>query len=133
MKSVKEIINQKPVFLGDFKNEIEVFKEFSEKYCYDDEINEVELIKEYNGSNVLFASYDTGCYDGEAFVILEKNGKLYEVNGSHCSCYGLEGQWEPEELNLKTLEHIIINGTKFNYLNDESLKYKLIDFLGIKL
>ena len=46
---------------------------------------------------ILFASYDCPPYEGYAFVLYEQDGKLYEVNGSHCSCYGLEGQWEPEE------------------------------------
>jgi hypothetical protein len=35
----------------------------------------------------------------------EKNGILYEVSGSHCSCYGLEDQWEPEETSIESLEH----------------------------
>lgn len=39
-------------------------------------------------------------YEGYALVVYLFNGKLYEVNGSHCSCYGLEGQWEPEEVVL---------------------------------
>lgn len=50
-----------------------------------------------DGANVLIASYTYEDYNGSAFVLFEKNGKLFEVNGSHCSCYGLEGQWEPEE------------------------------------
>ncbi len=37
-----------------------------------------------------------GC-DSDAFIVYKaKNGKFYEVHGSHCSCYGFEGQWEPE-------------------------------------
>lgn len=47
---------------------------------------------------VLFASYGTQeAYSGDAIVIYSDNGRLYEANGSHCSCYGLEGQWHPEE------------------------------------
>ena len=34
----------------------------------------------------------------------EKNGQLYEVNGGHCSCYGLEDQWHPEETNLEAIK-----------------------------
>lgn len=45
--------------------------------------------------NLLFASYGGGCYEGDALVIFEHEGTLYEVHGSHCSCNGLEGQWEP--------------------------------------
>ncbi len=52
---------------------------------------------------ILFASYGGGSYDGDAFVLFEENGKLYEVHGSHCSCYGLEGQWKPEETSIEAL------------------------------
>ena len=36
-------------------------------------------------------------YEGMAFGVLERDNKLFIVEGSHCSCYGLEEQWEPEE------------------------------------
>lgn len=52
---------------------------------------------------ILFASYGGGSYEGDAFVLYKKGKKLYEVNGSHCSCYGLEGQWKPEETSWASL------------------------------
>lgn len=58
-----------------------------------------------NGCNILFACYDTGNHDGQALIIYEKDNQLYEVNGSHDSCTGLEGQWEPEETNIEALTH----------------------------
>lgn len=45
---------------------------------------------------IIIAAYGGGAYDGDAFVLFERDGKLYEVNGSHCSCFGLEDQWTPE-------------------------------------
>jgi hypothetical protein len=54
-------------------------------------------------SEVLFASYGGAAYEGDALVIFERDGKLYEVNGYHCSCYGLEGQWSPEETTWEAL------------------------------
>jgi hypothetical protein len=65
---------------------------------------------ELDGANVLLASYGTPAYEGYAFVIFERSGKLYEVNGSHCSCYGLEGQWQPEETSADALRHRIEHG-----------------------
>jgi hypothetical protein len=53
--------------------------------------------------DVIFAYYDQGCYDGTAFVLFLRNGKLYEVHGSHCSCYGLEDSWDPEETTIEAL------------------------------
>lgn len=64
-----------------------------------------------SGAGVLFAVYKSESYSGYAFVLFEKDGVLYEVNGSHCSCYGLEGQWMPEETTLEALEHRLNKGT----------------------
>lgn len=47
---------------------------------------------------VLFAYYGYGCYCGAATVLFQRNGKLYEVTGSHCSCNGLEDGWVPVEV-----------------------------------
>jgi len=46
---------------------------------------------------VLYAQYGNGSYDGCCRVLFARDGKLYRVDGSHCSCYGLESQWSPEE------------------------------------
>jgi hypothetical protein len=46
--------------------------------------------------DVLLAYYGYESYSGEAFVLFQRDGILYEVNGSHCSCHGLEDQWKPE-------------------------------------
>lgn len=60
---------------------------------------------------VLLASYSQDNYSGEAFVLFEHDGRLFEVNASHCSCYGLEGQWEPEETTREALQHRLDQGT----------------------
>lgn len=67
--------------------------------------------KDLDNSNILLAVYTYEDYDGSAFVLFERNGILYEVNGSHCSCYGLEeNQWNPEETSVEALRHRIVNG-----------------------
>lgn len=66
-----------------------------------------------DGATVHVAQYEYEDYSGSSFVLFEKAGKLYEVNGSHCSCDGLEGQWSPEETTWGALAHIVKNGTKF--------------------
>lgn len=60
---------------------------------------EIELSNEL----ILFAAYEIDGYDGRATVIFMQDGKLYEVNGSHCSCFGLENQWDPEETTWEVL------------------------------
>jgi hypothetical protein len=69
-----------------------------------------DIIKEYeapadalDGATVYLAWYGYGSYDGDSLVVFEKDGILYEVNGGHCSCMGLEGQWEPAETSWEAL------------------------------
>lgn len=86
------------IFLHDFSCEEDVFSQFETK----DEGRE--------GVRILFATYTYENYSGSAFVLLEKDGKLFEVNGSHCSCYGLEGQWALEEADKDALLHRLRKG-----------------------
>jgi len=54
-------------------------------------------------ADIVVAVYESESYEGNAFVLYQKDGKLYEVNGSHCSCYGLENQWKPEETSIEAI------------------------------
>lgn len=57
-----------------------------------------------NDKEIILAYYDYEDYSGYATVIFkDSNDIFWEVNGSHCSCYGLEGQWEPEEIGYLNL------------------------------
>lgn len=47
----------------------------------------------------VYAVYSTPAYEGCANIVYRQNGKWFHASGSHCSCYGLEGQWEPEEID----------------------------------
>jgi hypothetical protein len=53
--------------------------------------------------NILFAVYETPGYEGDAIVIGSRDGVLFEVHGSHCSCYGLEDQWDEETTDKEIL------------------------------
>lgn len=80
------------MYFGIFKDKKDVAQQFS---------IELSLIED---CNILFAAYDNESYEGNALVIFSKDGKLYEVHGSHCSCYGLEDQWTPEETSIEALK-----------------------------
>lgn len=71
---------------------------------YDDGPTTEDIKAQLDGAEILVASYMNEGYSGSAFVLYRKDGKLYEVNGSHCSCYGLEGQWGPEETTATVLK-----------------------------
>lgn len=66
------------------------------------------------GLTVLLATYSYWDYQGEAFVLLRRDsdGALLRVDGGHCSCYGLEGQWEPEETTVAALR-MALDGERF--------------------
>lgn len=69
---------------------------------------------------VIYAGYDIDGYEGSALVIYRQGGKVFEVTGGHCSCYGLEGQWEPEEFDYATYLGVI--DRRHAWLHDEGFK-----------
>lgn len=81
---------------------------------------EVKLTDE----KILFANYTYEYYSGNAYVLFTKGKEIYEVFGSHCSCYGLEDQWKPERLIKKMIksriEQVNKNDYQFSDLTAES-------------
>lgn len=94
------------VFLGCWNNKQDVVRDF--------EIDAQVLAK----ARVIIAWYGQGDYCGSAFVLFSEGGKLYEVHGSHCSCYGLEDQWSPEETTVEALQHYLEHGYWFSGCDD---------------
>lgn len=83
-----------PILEGAFSDVEDVFSQFT--------VSESER----EGVEIIFANYECECYEGSASVyFFDRNTeKYYEVYGGHCSCYGLEGQWQPEEICFPELE-----------------------------
>lgn len=63
------------------------------------------------GCNILLAYYGRGDCEGDAFVLYEVQGRLFEVNAGHDSWYGLEGQWTPERTSVAALRMRLDRGT----------------------
>ena len=150
MKTLAELLQQQPVFLNDWKNKTDIVSDFDDIYMSEEEYNaetspyaDIQVWEERKAEmkaskekwlpiNILFASYSTGNYEGDAWVLFEENGELFEVSGSHCSCYGLEGQWDREPVVLEELKNRIEKGSFGNddYLgNDFAAELKV--FLGL--
>ena len=111
-------LNGYNVFDGDFEDEQDVIDQF--------EIDQNEL----NGAFILYATYEIDGYEGSAFVLFSRDGQLYEVHGGHCSCMGLEGQWEPEETTVDALVHCIKNGRLGKgYMDADVFGQKLLNML----
>lgn len=81
-----------------------------------------DMIRDFNitaedlaNAEILVASYSYEDYSGSAYVLFRRNGHLYEVHGSHCSCYGLSEygttQWQPEETTAEAILHRLNEGT----------------------
>lgn len=72
--------------------------------CVEDIIGDFDIeASELDGVEILYAEYECPPYEGYAWVLFVKDGELYEVSGSHCSCMGLEGQWKPMRSNAKAI------------------------------
>lgn len=152
MKQLNEIFKQTPIYLNNWKDDekIGVVSEFEGIYITKKEFESIECpypnneyykeekqrlkekLKEWDKINILFASYGSDNYCGDAFVLFEKEGKLYEVNAGHCSCYGLEEQFSPEETTLESLRQRLIDGKmgKDDYVGNEFAD-ELKEFIGI--
>ncbi len=150
MKNLDEILKQQPVFLHNWEEKIDVIGDFEEIYMNAKEYRAEKApyanieaweekkkrmaseIEKYEPVNILFASYGVNNYFGDAFILLEKEGKLFEVNGSHCSCMGLEGQFDPEETTLEEIEFRLVNGKLgLDSYSDNEFASELKMFLGV--
>ena len=78
---------------------IDLFSDWSEvKRNFSRDVPEIE-------PKYVYASYtETSDYSWDAFVVIGNNKRDFQVvEGGHCSCYGLEGQWEPTDMGFKAL------------------------------
>ena len=73
-----------------------------------------ESSKKLDGMSVILAyeSVSDSREYAKSFFLLKRNcdGALFEVHGSHCSCYGFEGQLDLEETIPAALKYRAING-----------------------
>lgn len=60
-------------------------------------------MKEDEPDEVFVAGYSYEDYSGYSEVVYRRGTDYFIASGSHCSCYGLEGQWEPERYDKETL------------------------------
>lgn len=79
--------------------------------------NSQDVLNSFNASSdaltdcrVFVACYRDTDYSGSAYVLYASGKTLYEVHGGHCSCFGLEGQWEPEDTTIDSLRHRLKHG-----------------------
>ena len=66
-------------------------------------------LEQLENKHFVYAYYSYEDYQGDAYLLFIENDKLYEVDAHHCSCYGLEGQFEPEEVPIEVLYYRLEN------------------------
>jgi hypothetical protein len=73
----------------------------------------------------VFAVYDIDGYDGSSLVITSNTGRRFNVvEGSHCSCYGLEDQWSPTSHGRRDMAKMLTaGGGRFHAHRDEIEKW----------
>ena len=90
------------LFLEDLKNmtEIEVKQHIVTEYAVNEKtVDKFDILVAYESVG------HWGCDSSSYYLLRNKaDGELYEVHGSHCSCYGFEGQFEPEETSVEYLK-----------------------------
>ena len=80
---------------------------------------QVELDKDVR---ILYAGYWYKDYFGDSVVLFNYGRRLYEVRGGHCSCYGLERQWDPDEVTKEQMLHMFKEGTRYNHCKDSIMQ-----------
>lgn len=73
------------IYLDDF----ETWKDIQQQFCTTYE----------KPDEVYIAQYRYEDYSGHSEIYFRNNGKYYYNQASHCSCYGLENQFDPEEFD----------------------------------
>lgn len=117
------------IYLGDWSKEWLKSDIGRETMMRDFNISEETLA----GVDIVLASYTFQVYDGEALVIFERDGEMYLVEGAHCSCFDLEGQWDEELINVEFLEHKLNNGRfDSNLEGDEEVKRVIAKYIKEK-
>jgi len=107
----------------------------------DDHVRE-HIVGEYecaasdvNRFDILIAYQSVGSWgcDSSSFFLLRdrQTGELFENHGSHCSCYGFEGQWSPEQTTLEYLQSEHFNfGTGGYDDDDEKHRREVKEFIA---
>lgn len=99
----KEQLIAKPFTNEDAQQVYDAWQE--SRYNCDSNCYEYEKLPE--NILILYDHYTYEDYSGYGHVICFDTEKdsFFEVFGSHCSCYGLEGQWDPEYCTIDQMVH----------------------------
>jgi len=106
-----------------YEKKQDVIKHFTDEW----EVEKSEIEK----YRILFALVDYPDYEGLAYYVLQEKatGKLFDVSGSHCSCHGFEGQFEPQETDIRAIEKYEFYRLEDH--NNEEVKLRIKEIRGL--
>lgn len=113
----------KQLFLEDLAGltEDEVKAHIKDSYAYNGDLSKYKILIAYESVG------SWGCDSSSWFLLLDiYSGKLYETHGSHCSCYGFEDQFNPEETTLEYLKSDKFYLSTGGYDNDSDTNKVLV-------
>ena len=74
---------------------------------WDDVASQYRISKDFPEPKHIYAEYEYENWQGYSTVVFTDDWETFGVvTGSHCSCYGLEGQWDPSYHSRKEIDHI---------------------------
>jgi hypothetical protein len=101
-------------YFNDFTDHDQVMKEFQgTRWGFEEKSDPIPGFP--TDDEILFAAYAPGCYSGDSVVLFKRDGKLFMNEASHCSCYGLEGQWDPSEVEPEQVLRYTIDADWYEY------------------
>lgn len=76
----------------------------------------------------VFAVYSYECYEGDCEVFFSHDGVTFFTNpAAHCSCFGLEDQWDPSEIDVGAIRHMLTEGATYGVL--EEYRKEILEWL----
>jgi hypothetical protein len=112
MNNINKQIKQKTMLaiedlLG--KTEAEIKGHLVRRYSEYDTAEDMQFVSEQLEKLDILIAYESvgswGCDSTSFFVFRNREtGVMYEMHGSHCSCYGFEGQFRLEETSIEALK-----------------------------
>ena len=106
------------------KTEAQVKEHIAYRYADDYDEASAKVVKDKLENLDVLVAYESvgswGCDSTSFFVFRDKEtGILYEMHGSHCSCYGFEGQFRLEETTVEALKSRVENARSRNQDEDD--------------
>lgn len=100
-------------------SEERVLQHLSEEYAASDEDRAKLIGKKVHIAYECVGSW--GCDSASFFLLEDEQGNLFEIHGSHNSCYGFRGQLDLEATSVKALQYRAKNRDLFQtggYMED---------------